>query len=358
MLKKFFSLLSIFFLPIFLYPFSIIFFQDKKGNGGSDTCVMTAIPSRTSFKGKEGTKEGKDGAKMILIEGGEYTMGSAHFPDAQPLHEVEVHSFWMDEHAVTNAQFAQFVAETGYKTVAERPLDPADFPGVDPSFLVEGSAVFQHDAEAQNLQNPLDWWDYVEGASWKHPFGEGSDIKGKEDHPVVHIAYEDAEAYAKWAGKRLPTEAEWEYAAKGGEHIDEMYYWGDELKPEGKWEANIFQGSFPGGNTEEDGFLNTAPVKSFSPNAYGLYDMEGNVWEWCSDYYTPDYYAHSPKKNPQGPERSHDPMEPGAIKKVQRGGSFLCSDEYCERYKAGGRGKAEINSPTNNAGFRCVKDVE
>lgn len=323
------------------------------------TCVMANIPSR--FRAQENpdvSKSVKEEEGMAFIKGGTFVMGSTHFEDAQPLHEVEVSSFWMDTHPVTNAQFATFVQETGYLTVAERPLAPKDFPGVDPALLVEGSAVFQHGQDVSNLHNPLEWWDYVEGANWRHPLGKESNLDGKMDHPVVHIAYEDAEAYAQWAGKRLPTEAEWEYAAKAGQHTDEAYYWGEELTPKGEWQANIFQGSFPGGNTEEDGFLNTSPVRSFAANAYGLYDMEGNVWEWCSDFYTPDYYVNSPKKDPQGPSRSYDPMEPHAVKRVQRGGSFLCSDEYCERYKAGGRGKAEVNSPTNNAGFRLVKDIQ
>jgi sulfatase modifying factor 1 len=203
----------------------------------------------------------------------------------------------------------------------------------------------------------LQWWAYVPGASWKNPKGPESSIHGRPNDPVVHISYTDAEAYAKWAGKRLPTEAEWEYAAQGGRGR-QAYYWGTELKPGGKWMANIYQGSFPNANTLEDGFEGIAPVKSFPPNGYGLYDMDGNVWEWCSDFYRPDYYSHSPKDNPQGPADSFDPDEPGMVKRVQRGGSFLCSDEYCIRYKPGSRGKGEINSATNNLGFRCVRDAE
>lgn len=300
---------------------------------------------------------GKDGGKMILIDGGKFTMGSVRFHDANVLRDVELSSYWIDEHEVTNAQFARFVAETGYITVAERALDPKDFPGVDPSVLVAGSAVFSAPGSVNGLQNHLQWWQYVEGASWKHPEGPGSTLSGREDHPVVHVAYEDADAYAKWAGKRLPTEAEWEYAAKGGHHIQEEFYWGDELKKESLWQANIFQGKFPEGNTAEDGYAATAPVKSFPANGYGLYDMSGNVWEWCSDYYQPTYET-SITTDPKGPNHSYDPQEPGLIKRVQRGGSFLCNDQYCERYKAGARGKGEINSPTNHIGFRCVKDVE
>lgn len=353
---------SLYFYPIF-YLLSICVSDTALSGvqfaGEIDTCIMQTIPSRFSINNldNEVYHIGIDSTKMILIEGGTFTMGSLYFEDAQPLHEVELNSFWMDEHEVTNKQFAHFVAETNYLTIAERPVNNEDFPGVDPKLLVPGSAVFQEDQSVSSLYNPLHWWSYVPGASWKHPFGPGSSIKGLENHPVVHIAYEDAEAYATWAGKRLPTEAEWEYAAKGGTHKDQQYYWGKDLTIEGKWMANIFQGQFPNKNTQEDGYLSTSPVKSFAANKYGLYDMAGNVWEWCSDFYSPDYYSESPLKNPKGPARSYDPMEPHAIKRVQKGGSFLCSDQYCERYKAGGRGKGEVNSPANNVGFRCVKDI-
>ncbi|RZK73599.1 MAG: formylglycine-generating enzyme family protein [Pedobacter sp.] len=298
----------------------------------------------------------KDG--MVLVKAGTFTMGSEDpsFADAQPLHQVTLSSFWMDEHEVTNEQFAKFVAATGYKTVAEREIDPKDFPGIPLESLVPGSAVFSPPSPSTqvSLDDPLQWWKYVNGASWKHPFGTDSEAAAKK--PVVHISYTDAEAYAKWAGKRLPTEAEWEYAARAGKE-QQTYYWGTELKPSGKWKANIFQGRFPNGDTKEDGHQGVADVKSYPANAFGLYDMDGNVWEWCADYYRPDYYRSSASKNPTGPKDSYDPQEPGLVKRVQRGGSFLCSDEYCNRYKAGSRGKGEINSASNNLGFRCVKDV-
>lgn len=324
-------------------------------------CHIGAIPSRFAPQDSRliqygGT--GKDDVKMVFIQGGAFKMGSNSFKDAQPIHDVVVSSFYMDEHEVTNVQFAAFVKATGYVTLAERAIDPKEFPGADPAMLVPGSAVFTPVSEATSLSDHLQWWSYVPGANWKKPEGPNSTIKGREDHPVTQLAYQDAEAYAKWVGKRLPTEAEWEYAAKAGKHVNETYYWGTEKKESGKWLANIYQGDFPRENSREDGFETTSPVKSFPSNAWGLYDLEGNVWEWCSDYYKADYYATSPKADPKGPAESYDPQEPGMIKRVQRGGSFLCNDQYCERYKAGSRGKGEVNSPTNNVGFRCVQDIK
>lgn len=346
-------------LAFLLLVFSCQQPTDKKESSTKTdfTCAMETIPSRHANGIAEKTIKGKDSVRMILIEGGKFSLGSDYFEDAKPKHEVEVSSFYMDEHEVTNAQFAQFVKETNYVTVAERPLDPNDFPGVDAAMLVAGSAVFVGNLEARDLENPLSWWEYVKGACWKHPEGPNSSVKGRENHPVVHIAYEDAEAYARWAGKRLPTEAEWELATKANSHTNEDYYWGKELKKDGKWMANTYQGAFPKNNAKLDGFAGSAPVKSFPANALGLYDMVGNVWEWCSDYYRSGYDTNAIKVNPKGPADSHDPQEPGLVKRVQRGGSFLCVDSYCERYKAGGRGKGEINSPTNNVGFRCVKDI-
>lgn len=331
--------------------------QHAVGSNAADTCAMEAIPRRGGTQSLASSIQGKDSVRMILVKGSKFTMGSDYFEDAKPSMEVEVSSFYIDEHEVTNAQFQKFVDEINYLTVAERPLDPKEFPGVDPAMLVAGSAVFVGNLRAQDLDNALSWWEYIPGACWKHPEGPKSSIIGRENHPVVHIAYEDAQAYAKWAGKRLPTEAEWELAAKANNHKDEDYYWGNGLKKDGKWMANTYQGAFPKKNAMLDGFAGTAPVKSFPANNIGLYDMVGNVWEWCSDFYRSGYDANASKVNPKGPSDSHDPQEPGLIKRVQRGGSFLCVDSYCERYKAGGRGKGEINSPTNNVGFRCVKDI-
>jgi formylglycine-generating enzyme required for sulfatase activity len=306
--------------------------------------------------------------RMVWIPGGRFFMGESHeqaFADAQPVHEVELDGFWIDATEVTNAQFAEFVAATGYKTTAEQKPDfdeimeqrAPDQPPPAKEELVPGSLVFTPPPKIVSLADHRQWWRWVPGASWRHPEGPNSTIKGRENHPVVHVSWEDAAAYAKWAGKRLPTEAEWEYAARGG--LDRRrYVWGDELKPGGRWQANIWQGRFPIQNTREDGFAGTAPVASFPSNGYGLYDMAGNVWEWCSDWYQPNYYAQSSRKNPQGPAYSYDPLEPQVrFKRVQRGGSFLCSDLYCIRYLPGGRGKGEVKSSLSHVGFRCVRSA-
>lgn len=329
-------------------------------DSAATTCIAHGIPSRAAAiaeSEKSHTFLGADDATMVYIQGGTFLMGTPEFADASPVHQVTVDGFWMDEHEVTNAQFARFVAATGYQTVAERPLDPKDFPNVPLDALQPGSAVFTPPNQKVGLNNHLQWWRYVAGASWRNPEGPGSDIRGRENEPVVHIAYEDAAAFAKWAGKRLPTEAEWEYAARAG-HSDSKYYWGDDLKPGGQWTANVYQGTFPMEDKGEDGYKGVAPVKSYQPNTFGLYDMDGNVWEWCSDYYRPDYYRDSHLTNPKGPSDSYDPMEPGTVKRVQRGGSFLCNEQYCERYIAGSRGKGEISSGSNNLGFRCVSDQQ
>jgi formylglycine-generating enzyme required for sulfatase activity len=295
----------------------------------------------------------------VWIPGGDFVMGDEGFPDARPRHTVHVDGFWMDETEVTNEQFAVFVAQTGYRTIAERTPRREDLPEVPPDVpLVAGAGVFNPDKcpPGKVCLDCATWWEYRAGASWRHPEGPSSDLKGREKHPVVHIAWEDAVAYAKWAGKRLPTEAEWECAARGGLE-DKRYYWGDELRPGGRWMANIWQGDFPRDNRADDGFAGTSPAKSFPPNAYGLYDMAGNVWEWCADWYRPDYYASSPKYNPQGPESSIDPDGRGEPKRVQRGGSFLCSDNYCIRYRAGARGQGALDTGLSHTGFRCVRST-
>ena len=292
---------------------------------------------------------------MIWIPAGTFVMGGQDdAPDNKPLHSATLDGFWMDKTEVTNQQFEVFVSATGYKTVAERKPDAKDFPGVPEDKLVPGAAVFTPPLGPVSLDEHLIWWRYVPGADWRHPGGPETNLKGRETHPVVNTCWDDAAAYAKWAGKSLPTEAQWEYAARGG--LDrQRYVWGAELTPNGKWQANIWQGRFPNENTELDGFRGTSPVASFPPNGYGLYDMAGNVWEWCADWYRPDYYENSPLENPQGPRESFDPSEPGMPKRVQRGGSILCSDMYCIRYLPGARGKGAPDTGLSHLGFRCVK---
>jgi formylglycine-generating enzyme len=310
--------------------------------------------------------------EMAWIPGGEFSMGMLDprghpeggmqsMDDARPIHRVFVDGFWMDRHDVTNAEFARFVAATGYVTVAERKPRAEDYPDAPPENLVAGSVVFTPPGHPVTLDNSYQWWRYVPGANWRHPLGPGSDIKGKGNYPVVQIAYEDAAAYAKWAGKRLPTEAEWEFAARGG-LAGNLYAWGNEFRPKGKWMANTHQGHFPLDDQGTDGFAGISPVAHFPPNGYGLYDMAGNVWQWTSDWYRPDYYAQlaaqgGVARNPRGPDSPYDPSEPTERKRVQRGGSFLCTSQYCSRYLVGSRGKGEVTSGSNHVGFRCVRDA-
>jgi formylglycine-generating enzyme len=306
---------------------------------------------------------------MVWLPGGEFSMGAADAPDmndvgmkatedSRPIHRVYVDGFWMDKTDVTNQQFEAFVKATSYVTVAERKPRAEDYPGAPTENLVAGSIVFSPPDHPVPLNDHFQWWNYVHGANWRHPLGPDSDIKGKESYPVVQIAYEDALAYAKWAGKRLPTEAEWEYAARGG-LSGKPYVWGEEFRPNGKWMANTHQGAFPVKDTGEDGHIGIAAVAQYPPNGYGLFDMAGNVWQWTSDWYRPDYYqqlaaAGGVARNPQGPDSPFDPAEPTEKKKVHRGGSFLCTDQYCSRYMVGTRGKGEISTGTNHLGFRCV----
>ena len=312
-------------------------------------------------------------AGMVRIPGGEFRMGTEDprdkicggreaMTDARPIHTVRVDAFWMDATEVTNGAFRTFVEATHYLTVAERPLKPEDFPGVPKEKLVPGSVVFTPPKQPVPLDDFQQWWSYVPGANWRHPEGPLSNLVGRDAYPVVQVSFEDAEAYARWAGKRLPTEAEWEFAARGG-LASATYPWGDELKPGGKWMANIFEGHFPNQDTGIDGFAGLAPVGKFPANGYGLRDMAGNVWEWCADWYRPDYYATlatlpgGVALNPKGPVDSFDPQEPGVPKRVHRGGSFLCTDQYCTRYMVGTRGKGEPSTGSNHLGFRCVKSI-
>ena len=305
-------------------------------------------------------------AGMVWIKGGIFSMGGDNeqaSEDEFPKHQVEVGGFWMDATEVTNAKFAEFVKATGYITTAEQKPDweelkkqlPLDTPKPDDNVLVASSLVFKAPPSAVNLQDYSQWWVWTEGADWKHPDGPASNIKGKENHPVVHISWYDAQAYCKWAGKRLPTESEWEWAARGG-LSNQIYPWGNE--PINKGKANYWQGRFPNNNTEEDKFYYAAPVKNFQPNGYGLYDMAGNVWEWCSDYYKNDYYSEikTGAKNPAGPKKSFDPDEPLAQKRVIRGGSFLCNDSYCSGYRVARRMKSTEDSSMQHVGFRCVRN--
>ncbi len=308
---------------------------------------------------------------MAWVSGGEFLMGSADprmaicggpdaMRDARPIHRVRVSGFWIDRTEVTNASFREFVDATGYVTVAERTPRAEDFPDAPPENLVAGSIVFTPPDHPVPLDDHYQWWQYVKGANWRHPLGPTSTIDGHERAPVVHIAYEDAAAYARWAGKRLPTEAEWEFAARGG-IAEALYPWGNDLKPQGKWQANTYQGKFPYDDRAEDGFAGISPVATFPANGYGLYDMAGNVWEWCSDWYRPDYYATladlGVADNPTGPISPFDPAEPHEKKRVHRGGSFLCTDQYCTRYMVGSRGKGEVTTGSNHLGFRCVRSA-
>ena len=311
-------------------------------------------------------------AGMALIPGGEFSMGcndprslphGGHeaMEDCRPIHRVYVDGFLMDKTDVTNEEFERFVRATGYITVAERKPRPEDFPGVEPSQLVPGSLVFTPPTHAVALDDYTQWWRYVPGANWSHPLGPSSNLHGRAKYPVVHVAFEDASAYAKWAGKRLPTEAEWEFAARGG-LTGKPYAWGDEMHPHGTWMTNTHQGSFPDHDTAEDGFAGIAPVAQFPANGYGLYDITGNVWQWTADWYRADYYSalsttETVARNPHGPANSNDPNEPGVQKRVQRGGSFICTEQYCTRFIVGTRGKGEASSASNHIGFRCVRDV-
>lgn len=306
---------------------------------------------------------------MVWIPGGEFMMGTDDvqaYRHEKPAHRVRVSGFWMDETEVTNKQFKKFVDETGYITTAEKRPDweelqkqlPPGTPKPDESTLIPGSLVFSPPVYAVSLDNYAQWWAWTPGADWLHPEGPDSDVGNRWDHPVVHISYDDAVSYCRWADKRLPTEAEWEFASRGG-HENQRFSWGNEFTPSGKFMANTFQGVFPGKNTSEDGFSGTSPAKTFPPNDYGLYDIIGNVWEWTSDLYNVNYYRDLAQNglavNPQGPDRPYDPDEPYARKHVTRGGSFLCAENYCVNYRPSARQGTSFDSGMSHAGFRCVK---
>ncbi|MBC2653585.1 formylglycine-generating enzyme family protein [Novosphingobium aerophilum] len=299
---------------------------------------------------------------MIRLEGGEFTMGSLNFyPEEAPLVRVRVNPFWVDETPVTNAQFAEFVAATGHITVAEVAPDPKDYPGMLPGMDQPGSLVFHKSTVPVGTDDPSRWWSFTFGADWRHPHGPNSSLDGLDDHPVVHVAWSDAAAYAKWAGKALPTEAEWEFAARGGLEGKD-FAWGDELAPDGAMMANTWQGLFPFANTMEDGWERTSPVRSFPPNGYGIHDMIGNVWEW-----TADWWQENRRKpggccvvaNPRGGtlKTSFDPSQPHVRigRKVMKGGSHLCAENYCQRYRPAARHAEMIDTSTSHIGFRCVR---
>jgi sulfatase modifying factor 1 len=331
-------------------------------------CSRGAEESSSTRASERG--EAPDGMKWI--PGGEFRMGSDAATsqlNERPAHRVRVAAFWMDEHPVTNAEFRAFVEATGYVTTAERKPDweeirkqvPPGTPKPDEARLVPGSLVFAPPSHAVPLTDLTQWWRWTPGASWRHPQGPDSTLDGRENHPVTQVSWDDAVAYAKWAGKRLPTEAEWEFAARGG--LDgKRYNWGDEATPGGRHMANIFHGDFPHRQTADDGYAATSPVGSFPPNGYGLVDMAGNVWQWTSDLYRADEFARRAADetlcdNPQGPTSTYDPADPYAVRRVIKGGSFLCHVTYCESYRPSARRGTPPDTGSSHVGFRLVKDA-
>lgn len=305
----------------------------------------------------------RTGEGMIRIPGGTFRMGSNnHYPEEAPAHRVSVDSFWIDPVPVTNRHFKDFVRATGYRTVAESPPDPTHYPGAQPEMLYAGSLTFHPPREPGDTRDWTRWWTFLRGANWRHPYGPGSSIKGLDDHPVVHVALRDAEAYVAWAGKALPTEAEWEFAARGGLDGAE-YAWGDDFAPAGRRMANTWQGDFPHFNTATGPDKRTTPVGAFPPNGYGLFDMIGNVWEWTSDWYSATHPAEAAKaccipRNPQGgrEEDSVDPRNPQVPIpcKVVKGGSHLCAPNYCRRYRPAARHAQPVDTSMSHVGFRCI----
>lgn len=329
-------------------------------------CCCSNLPKRFQLQAPV-SPEG-----MVWIPGGEFTMGSDNKDsrkDEKPPHQVKVDGFWMDETLVTNKQFKAFVDATGYVTTAEKPptLDeimsqvPPGTPPPAPELLVAASLVFKPTKGPVSFRSNTAWWDWKPGANWKHPLGPDSTLEGKDDHPVVQVSWDDAVAYAKWACKRLPTEAEWEFAAYGGRK-DIIFIWGNEEFSEDHPQVNIWQGNFPYKSTKKDGYYGTTPVKTYPAYSYKLYDMAGNVWQWCSDLYHSSYYEEEAKKglsiNPKGPLKSYDPDEPYAVKHVHRGGSFLCHACYCKGYRITARMKTCPDTGLNHLGFRCVMDAK
>ncbi|MDH4981546.1 formylglycine-generating enzyme family protein [Hyphomicrobium sp. D-2] len=300
---------------------------------------------------------------MVRIDGATFRMGSdRHYAEEKPVHRVTVDGFWIDPAPVTNAQFRAFVEATGYVTFAEIAPDPKDYPGALPHLLKAGSLVFAPPDYPVDTRDWSQWWEFRQRVNWRRPYGRGSSIRGMDHHPVVHVAYRDAEAYADWVGKSLPTEAEWEYAARGGLDGAE-FAWGDELNPEGRQLANTWQGAFPHENLKLDGYERTSPIRSYPPNGFGLYDMIGNVWEWTADWFSNRHPDNAPKAccipvNPRGgPEQaSHDARQPRSAipRKVLKGGSHLCAPNYCRRYRPAARHAHPVDTSTSHIGFRCV----
>ena len=368
-----FRAISILYLSIFVS--TIISCNTKTTNKdvkNDDTHICLPTP-QNKFSEKpiivKSQKKSRDNKNMVLIPGGVFSMGGDGdgWKDEFPKHKVEIDSFWMDINEVTNNQFLEFVNSTGYITTAERNIDwnqmkkdlPPNTPKPDDSYLVPSSLVFFPTSGAVNLNDVSQWWKFINGANWRQPQGPGSNIDGKGNHPVVHVSWYDAIAYCEWAGSRLPTEAEWEYASRGG-IIDATFSWGNEDLDEGKLKANTWNGNFPYYNSKDDGFIYTADVRSFEPNGYGLFDMSGNVWEWCSDWYDENYYysvSEILSINPQGPPKSYDSNEPYAQKKVSRGGSFLCHKSYCTGYRNSMRMKSTPDTSSMHTGFRTVRSL-
>ncbi len=326
--------------------------------------LILSLPAYCGAEEKEGILLG-----MVLIPGAEFFMGSER-PESQsnekPVVKVRLDAFWIDEHDVTNADFRKFVTATGYKTTAERPVDWEEIkkqlepgtPKPPEESLQPGSMVFKPTAGPVDLKEMAGWWAWTIGADWQHPAGPKSNLDGLDNHPVVQVSWDDAVAYAKWAGKRLPTEAEWEFAARGGLE-GKRFAWGDELKPDGKFMTNTWTGEFPHKNTKEDGFERTSPVQTFPANGYGLYDMGGNVWNWCSDWYRVDTHARNTLDqtschNPQGPKSSYSPAHPNQQERVTKGGSFLCHVDYCESYRPAARRGTPPDTGMSHIGFRCA----